>query len=391
MVIRLAVMLFMLASGARAEGLRLVVPDAQPVVSEMIPLVIRGEYTRQIALETLTFPNSQDYDWMQLSRDQWREEQVDGRTVRVFERRIALFPRHAGALTIGPVEHHLTVVGENNLRHPLVITAAPITLPVAPFPADTSPLSARSLTVEDKLSAAPGALGNGESLVRIVTITAQGTLPQMLPARPSMRQPWLISFAAPERREMQLTSNGPVTTVSWEWHLRPKTGEPGVLPAVSISWFDTVTRHMRNAEIPAIPFGYAGFGDHGSGADRLPVGQIRTAILAVGIGLAGGVAVALLARPRRRRTSLWRMIRRLSPVDLTRRRLKRSVETGDPLEVRRAAESYLQRRRRLGLPVTGRETARLDALLYGRNGKARAFDAKAEVRAIIRHRQIAED
>jgi len=386
MVIRLTIALIMLTGAAQAETLRLVVPDIQPVVSEMIPLTIRGEYTRQIALETLTFPNSPEYDWMQLSRDQWRDEQVEGRTVRVFERRIALFPRHAGPLTIGPVEHRLTVVGRNNLREPLVVVAPQITLPVAPFPADGSPLSARSLTVDDKLSVTPGALRDGETLVRTVTLKAEGTLPHLLPARPALREPWLISFTAPERREMQPTPNGPVTTVTWEWHLRPKTGEPGVLAAVSIPWFDTVTRQMGSAEIPAIPFGYASFGDNRSGAERLPVGQIRTAILALGAGLAAGVFAVMVGRPQRRRANMARMLRRLSPVDPTRRNLKRAIATADLLAIRRAAEAYLQRRRRLGLPVTGRETARLDELLYGGSDKIRAFDPKAEVRAITWHR-----
>jgi len=386
MVIRLAIFLALLTGAAHAESLRLVVPDIQPVVSEMVPLTIRGEYTRQIALETLTFPNSENYDWMQLSRDQWRDEELDGRTVRVFERRIALFPRQAGALTIGPVEHHLTVVGQNNLREPLVVTALPITLPVAPFPADVAPLTASSLTVEDNLSAAPGALGDGETLVRKVTLKAEGTLPHLLPARPTIREPWLISFAAPERREMQPTPNGPVTTVSWEWHLRPKTGEPGVLPAIAIPWFDTVTRQMRSVEIPAIPFGYASFGDNRSGAERLPGGQLRIAILAVGAGLAVGLAIALVGAPQRRRANLMRTLRKLSPLDPTRRNLKRAATTGDGFAIRRAAEAYLRRRRYLGLPVTGRETARLDALLYGRDGEIRVLEPHAVVQAITRHR-----
>ena len=122
MVIRIAILLMLLAGSAHADSLRLVVPQMQPVVGEMIPVTVRGEYTRQITLESLTFPGSDDYDWMQLARDQWRDEQIDGRTVRVFERHIAVFPRHAGSLTIAPVTHHLTVVGADNLREPLDLT-----------------------------------------------------------------------------------------------------------------------------------------------------------------------------------------------------------------------------------------------------------------------------
>lgn len=386
MVIRLALLLCLLAGSARAESLRLLVPQMQPVVSEMIPLTLRGEYTRQIALETLTFPNSEDYDWMQLSRDQWRNEEIEGRTVRVFERRIGIFPRHAGALTIGPVSHHLTVVAGNNRREPLEAVAPPITLPVAPFPAESSPLSARGLLIEDELSAAPGALRDGETLVRRVTLRADGTLPHLLPPRPALREPWLITFAAPERREMQPTANGPLTTITWEWHLRPKTGEPGVLPAVAIAWFDTTSRQMRTAEIPAIPFGYASFGDNRAGAEHLPAGQVGAALLALAAGLAAGLAVALAGVSRRRRAEVRRLLLRLSLIVPPRRALLRVAATGDLFALRRAAERYLRRRRDLGLPVTGRETAHLDAVLYARPGSAPPFEARTGVGAIVTHK-----
>lgn len=386
MVIRLALLLCLLAGAARAEGLRLLVPEMRPVVSEMIPLTIRGEYTRQIALETLTFPGSEDYDWMQLSRDQWRDEEIEGRTVRVFERRIGIFPRHAGALTIGPVAHHLTVVGGNNRREPLEVTAPPVTLTVAPFPAESSPLSARGLLVEDELSAAPGALRDGETLVRRVTLKADGTLPHLLPTRPAMREPWLITFAAPERREMQPTADGPLTSVTWEWHLRPKTGEPGVLPAVAIAWFDTTSRQMRSAEIPAIPFGYASFRDNQTGAEHLPAGQVGAALLALAAGLAAGLAVTFAGLSRRRRAEVRRLLLRLSLIFPPRRALLRVAATGDPFALRRAAEHYLRRRRDLGLPVTGRETALLDAVLYARSDDAPPFDPRSAVSAILTHR-----
>ncbi|GLK83841.1 BatD family protein [Ancylobacter defluvii] len=385
MVIRLVLLLVLMTGVARAESLRLVVPDGQPVVGEMIPLTVRGEYTRQITLEKLSFPNSEDYDWMQLSRDQWRDEQIEGRSVRVFERRIALFPRHAGALAIGPVAHHLTVVGANNLREPLVVTAPPVTLPVAPFPDAGAPLSARSLTIEDELSAKPGELRDGETLVRRVTLKAEGTLPHLLPARPLLREPWLISFVAPERREMQPTPDGPVTTVSWEWHLRPKTGEPGVLPAVSIPWFDTAARQMRTAEMPAIPFGYSSFGGNRSGTERLPAAQVGLAWFATGMGLMAGLAFALIGLSPSRRADMLRAIRRLSPIDPTRRALVRAARTGALLDIRRAAETYLRRRRSLGLPVSGRETAQLDEQLYGRNAATSSVTAKVELEAMFRH------
>ncbi|MDF2619162.1 MAG: hypothetical protein K0S00_1821 [Xanthobacteraceae bacterium] len=389
MVKWIAAFLILLAGVAHADTLRLVVPEGmRPVVGEMIPVTLRGEYTSVIALETLTFPGSDDYDWVQLARDQWWDEEIDGRTVRVFERRLAVFPRRAGALTLGPVTHRLTVVGADNQRKPLEVVASSVTFPVPPvasFATVVTPLAARNVTIEDTLSAVPGSLRDGETLVRRVTLKAEGTLPHLVPPRPAIREPWLISFAAPEQREMQLTPAGPVTTVTWEWHLRPKTGEPGVLPAVTIPWFDTAARQMREAEIAAIPFGYASFRDNRRGIDRLPAWQAGAGLLAVAAGLAAGLAGGFAGLSRRRREDMRRRLRRLSPFDPTRRRLKHAVRGDDLTAIRRAAERYLSRRRELGLPVSGRETAEIDAMLYGRvENRARA-GARQAARALFRH------
>lgn len=379
----LAVVLSVTACGpAAADGLRLVVPEMRLVVGEMIPVTVRGEYTRLITLQTLTFPSSDGYDWMQLARDQWRDEMIDGRSVKVFERRIAVFPRRPGPLVIGPVTHHLTLVGDNGGRDVVDVAAPPVTLTIAPFPAAGTPLAAASLTVEDRLSAAPGALRDGETLVRRVEIRAEATLPHLLPPRPRMREPWLITFAAPETRETRPTPDGPVTTIVWEWHLRPKTGEPGVLPAVAIPWFDTIARTIRTAEIPAIPFGYASFGDNRSGADALPADQRHLGLAALAAGLAAGLALAFAGLSGRRRDDLRRRLLRLSPYDPTRRAVLRAARSGDLAALRRAAETHLRRRRTLGLPVTGDETAALDAVLYGRDAE-RTVDAGTLARGVL--------
>lgn len=381
----LCLLLLLCPAGAtRAESLRLVIPEMRPVAGEMIPVLVRGEYERQITLEKLSFPDSPDYDWMQLARDQWRTEQVEGRSVRVFERRIALFPRHAGPLTIGPVTHRLTVVGTDAPREELPVTAEPVTVAVAPFPVEGATLAARSLTVTDALSAEPGKLRDGETLVRRVTIEAVGAPSHLVPPRPIVRAPWLISFAAPEARTQRLTPDGPVTTVTWEWHLRPSTGDPAVLPAIAIPWFDTEARQMRTAEIPAIPFGYASIYAGVGGTGHLPAGQVRVAAMAVTGGLMAGCVLVLAGLGPRRRDDVLRVLGRLSPVDPTRIAVRRAVRTGEPFALRRAVERHLCRWRALGLPVSGQETARLDARLYGRGGDAVPFDAGAEAKAILR-------
>lgn len=384
MVIRLALLLILIAGGARAESLRLMIPDVHPVVGEMIPITIRGEYSRRITLETLTFPVSGDYDWMQLARDSWRDERVDGRSVKVLERRIALFPRHAGPLTVGPLIHRLTVVGKSGGREALDVRTEPLTIHVTSFPAKSPPLSASALTVEDVLSTSPGKLRDGETLIRRVTLRADDTLPHLLPPRPAIRAPWLISFTAPEVRKVKPTPNGPETTVIWEWHLRPKTGEPGVLPPIEIPWFDTVSRQMRTAEIPALPFGYASFASNRTGADELPGVQVGTAWALLAAGLLSGLVLALAGLSRRKGTQILKVLKRYAPFDPTRKALKVAAENKDLLALRAAAERYLARRRALGLPARREATRDLDREIFEERSRPSTFDPDRFRRELLR-------
>ena len=136
MVIRVLLVLLALAGAARADSLRIVVDAGSPVVGEMILVTIRGEYTSMITLETFVFPDSADYDWIQLANDRWVDERIGGRMMRVFEQRIGLIPRRPGAITIGPVTHHLTVIGQKQPREALDVPAEAITVEVAPFPVE---------------------------------------------------------------------------------------------------------------------------------------------------------------------------------------------------------------------------------------------------------------
>ncbi|SON55369.1 hypothetical protein HDIA_1828 [Hartmannibacter diazotrophicus] len=385
MVIRLALMLLLFTGAARADRLRIVVGNEQPVAGEMILVTLRGEYTHMITLEELILPKSADFDWVQLSRDRWQDEQVEGRSVRVFERRLAIFPRHGGDLRLGPLTHRLTIM-DGAGRTEMPVEAKAVTISVAPYPGEAGLLSASNLTVEDALSTEPGALRDGETLVRKVTLRAEGTLPQMLPPRPVIREPWLISFTAPEERTMKPTPGGPVTTVTWEWHLRPKTGEPGVIPPIEIPWFDTSQRRMRMAEIPAIPLGYQSFHANQTGTDRLPGKEAGLATAAVGLGLAVGIVGALAGLGGQSRSDLNRRLRRLAPFDRSRWQVRRAARSGDLLDLRAAAARYLDRRHGLGLPVSGTETRELDRALYGREPEAAHGEARDFLRMILRHR-----
>lgn len=313
-----------------------------PVVGEMILATVIGTYDLRITLEELQTPHLPDFDWIQLMPDQWGRERVGGRELVVFRRPIALFPKQPGSRTVDPFVHRLTVVGPRGGRDERPMRSQPFTLRVAPVPEmpGDDAFVARALEATDTWSRDPASLRDGDTVTRTVTLTALGALPSSLPPQPSMQQPWLISFTPPEERSVELTPDGPISTVVWTWHLRPITGEPGVIPARRITWFDTGSREIRQLELAPAPFGYGSFAQNrAAGLARAD----RAVWPMAGAGLAGVLIGCLVLlpglRPRTAR-SLRRGLQRLlpSPHLLA---VRRAVRRRDVLELRRTAAVYL--------------------------------------------------
>lgn len=356
---------------------------APPFVREMVLVTVRGTYAFGITRERLELPYMRDFEWIKLNRDTWDDVVIDGRSVHVMERRFALFPLRAGRLTLEPAVHAISVVGKNGGRREIAVKSAPVMLDVLPAPADAGDwwLPARALEVSDHWSTEASRLRDGENVVRTVTVKALGASEQMIPPQPAMRAPWLITFTDPEERSMELTPVGPLTKVVWRWTLRPITGEPGVLPQVTIPWFDTDERRSRTAILPAAPFGYAGFADNTASRWQ----SVFSGYLVAGLALTLGVALPLLLlspRGRMRRVAeIIEPIRRLLPSPAV-RALRRAGRRADLPALWVAADlvarsAPAEKGRRLeGLLLV------LDRELFGRGDPSLRLNARNLARAI---------
>lgn len=377
MVIRLALLVLLLALPARAQdSLRLILPDTRPVEGEMIPVTIRGEYTGAITLESMTFPGSESYDWIQYAPDHWAEERINGLPRRVFERRIAVFAKGPGSLTLGPVTHRLTKATPSG-REELPVTAPPVTIAVDPYPGGGRPLVTPQLTITDELSADPAFLTEGETFVRRVTLSAEGTMAQFLPQRPGFDENWLISFAAPEIRETRLTERGPLAVVVWEWHLRLR-GEPGTLVPLQFPFFNTIARKMWSAVTLPLEVGATG------ATDGTSVPGTRTRMLGLLALSSGGVlGMALLLFDKRPRgTHLPRRLwRRLQP-NPHRPQVLAAAEQGDLMALRRAARRYAEHELAVGRTVDEAALSALDGAMFAASKPGDTFDPRAFAAAI---------
>ncbi len=364
--------------------------NSAPFPREMVLLKIHGVYKQPILLEEVVQPSLANFSWTQLGRDHWSKAKLpDGQSAIAFDRTVAIFPHHAGQFTIEPFTHKLTIndVGE---RRVVEVRSKPIPFPVARWGEPTGGpdakepwwLPAKDVAITDSWSPDPETIKVGETARRIVTLEAQGMVAEGLPPRPVMRTRGIITFAGPVTRETLLTPSGPVARATYQWDVKP--GVPEIIPldAIAIPWFDTATRTMREAEIPARQIG-GGLPDRET--DRAPP-PVPSPVVAAAAALAAfGLGLALIG------FGLGRPALRLSGP--ARRALHGAARAGDPAAFRAALDAAMREAPDLARiwrarPALAAAFAALDRAVFGAAG-APAPDLPALAHALSRPERIA--
>ncbi|MCQ0987597.1 hypothetical protein [Jiella marina] len=331
----------------------------EPYVGEMILVTLRGTYDAFIALEKFEGIELPNFTWIQLGRDVWSKDRVNGRLFTTVERRLALYAEKPGQLAIGPFRHHLTLDAGDGTRftHDVVSETATITITPKPTTNGGWWFPAKDVTLVHEWNVDPAQLANDATAIRTVTITAVGQPAEALPPPPRMRAPWLISFIAPEERSTELTPDGPVGTVRWQWRMRPSISQPGELDAFHIPWFDMTRREMRDVVLPSQRIAYAAIEEASSA-------ETKSGPLAWALPLLLGLALpAAFVIPQRRLRS-WRTIREDVSRFLPRREdfaMRWAIWQGDTASYRRLAAKRLRDRGLSPEPVM----SEIDAQLYG--------------------------
>lgn len=329
-----------------------------PFTREMVMITIRGTYRRHITRETLEQPPMAGLNWMQLGPDEWHEETVRGRPVKIFERRMALFPEASGELEIGPFVHHLTLTDEEDDWFDHSISSAPVHFRVDPAPAGEGWwFPVRSLKISDHWSNAPDQLAPGEGVLRTIRIEAVGASPEMIPPMPELTSPSAMIFPHPEKRLVELSPEGPITYAFWRWTVRPTNGASAVLEPIRLPFYDTRNRVARMATISAqrVAFEAATLPPPPRAVPEAALPGAGAA-LAAALAFAVGLAAMLAGQVRRRARPGW--------ADPLAWRLRRRARAGDAAGVRRAAAD-LQARDGATAPRAAL-LSRLDSALFGR-------------------------
>lgn len=346
--------------------------NAQPFAREMVLLRLRGVYRTTILLEEMRQPALTNFSWTQLGRDNWSRTQLpDGQTALQFERVVAIFPQHTGTFTIEPFVHKLTI-SDDGERKVVDVRSDPIAFPVEPWKAETGGpdapepwwLPARDVTITDSWEPDPETITTGETTRRIVTLQAQGLLAEGLPPRPILRTRGILTFAGPVKRETIITPGGPVARATYQWDIKAGVREVIPLEAIRIPWFDTMTRTMREAEIPARQIG-GGLAERES--DLPPPAPASWPMIAASALAAFGLGLALIG--------FGTGAGRLRLDGASRRKLRRAVRAGDAEGFRSVLTGAMQSQPELAAAwredsVAQAGLASLDRSVFGRDEAA---------------------
>jgi len=350
-----------------------------PFTREMVLITIKGVYRRHITREQLVQPDFEGFSWTQLGDDTWRDERIDGKLVKTFQRRMAIYADQPGRLTIGAFTHKLTLTDESDDWFDHEITSAPVTIEVAPAPAgDDWWFPVKSLRIADNWSNAPDQLVPGEGVLRIVRIEALGVTPEMIPPMPILHSPSAMIFPHPEKRFVELSPHGPQAFAYWRWTIRPSNDTSTIVEPLRFTYFDTVNRVEREVTISAQRVAYGAVVPEERGATAVsaaPPARLPGWPLAL-LGLAvcgGGVLVAL----RGHRVVGVAGLRRFWLFDPLARRLRRAARAGRTADMRAEAAAMLRR----DGATAGRRAVlhRLDLALFDPKGPRESLPDLARV------------
>ncbi len=243
-------------------------PDQQqPYVQAAVVLTVRLYSDQPLYQASLNLPTSSDVLVKPFGKDVNSNETRNGRSYQVIERKYLLFPQKSGKLSLdGPVLDAEVADGgndpfDNMLRQfggamgsakPLRLHAKPIELNVLPRPPGvTNWLPAQTVTLEETWDQAT--IHTGEPLTRHLRIAALGLTGEQLPDPNTLLSLPEGIKAYPDQANVTDNPEGNTVLGNRGQNIALIASRAGhfVLPAVKLSWWDTVHDVRREATLPA--------------------------------------------------------------------------------------------------------------------------------------------
>lgn len=207
---------------------------------------------------TLTTPETAGVEAIleKLGEDGEYRTQRGGRDFNVRERRYAVFPQEAGALTIGPVIYEAMVIPDRGFSRVqrfrsdvLELTVQPAVPPPAAL-AGAAWLPAQRITLSEEWSDSSDEVAVGIPRTRTIVIEGLGLLETQLPDVPIEQQPGVRQYADQPELSREVTPQGLLSRRKVSLAVIAQAPGEVVLGGVRLPWWNVTEQRWETAELP---------------------------------------------------------------------------------------------------------------------------------------------
>ncbi|WP_246047188.1 BatD family protein [Colwellia ponticola] len=233
-------------------------------VQQLLTLTIKLHFAIELKAGSLTEPSLTGAAIEKVGQDKQSDNIINGRRYRVIEQTYAITPEQSGEFTLSaPLFSGEVLQGSPRRANflsfaqtkPVSIVGDELAIKVLPIPANypnnSQWLPTDILTLHQEWQADDEQFKVGEPITRTITLTAAGLSKSQLPALNMHSSPGLKIYPDQAELHASLRNGRLVSQKVQNFALVPSSAGEFVLPAMTITWFNTITNKIEKATLPA--------------------------------------------------------------------------------------------------------------------------------------------
>ncbi len=242
------------------------VEERQVYVQSQIAYTVRLLYSVGLDGGSLSEPELKNAVIERLGEDISYDTERNGKYYKVIERRYAIFPQHSGELIIPPIEFNGQIIDGNSQpqrrnifdpfgrqqTRPVRLKSEAMRMTILPQPDHSATwIPARQLTLREKWSPNPPEFRVGEPVTRTIQMQAIGLSASLLP---EITLPAINGIKVyPDQPVTENKTDGVWITGTRQEKIAmiPTVSGSLTLPKINITWWNTQTKKVQTATLPA--------------------------------------------------------------------------------------------------------------------------------------------
>lgn len=233
-------------------------------VQQLLTLSIKLHFAVELKAGNLTEPSLTGATIEKIGQDKQSDNIINGKRYRVIEQTYAITPEQSGEFTLPAALFSGEILQASQRRSnflsfaqtkPVSILGDELTITVLPipvkYPSNDQWLPTDILTLHQEWQAGDEQFIVGEPITRTITLTAAGLSKAQLPTLNMQSSPGLKIYPDQAELHSTLRNDRLVSQKVQNFALVPSRAGEFVLPAMSITWFNTITNKIEQSTLPS--------------------------------------------------------------------------------------------------------------------------------------------